>query len=339
MVEIEKIVEKVVEVPVEVVVYKDRNASTTGGAPAASAATSKTMMGDDWSAGEEMASSSTSYSTAAACSTAPRGSAGASGLNSQQIGMTQSAWGARGGLLAQTKMETQKVLVGYQPKYEVMGSAFVCYQLAVQVDCARLSWTRDRNPCAVVGRMLVGACRRGCFVFLIRDTTFPEICAFVSAYRVLVRADDPSAYQGGGRARILQHASAGGSRLPRVVIEQLLTVAGGFVVIGRGPAGLRGSGRIFDVRPDGWSWHAADQGEQERARAHHGGGAWLCRLQLRTDSRWRQPGASRPGAFGPRQHGRHRQVLPGAGGQLEQRVHQKRAADLHCAAAAGDARP
>lgn len=124
VVEIEKIVEKVVEVPVEVVVYKDRNTTNTGGA--ASAATSKTMMGDDWSAGEEMASSSASYSTAAAYSTAARGSAGASGMNSQQIGMNQSAWGAGGGLAAQTKMETQKVLVGYQPKYEVMGSAIVC---------------------------------------------------------------------------------------------------------------------------------------------------------------------------------------------------------------------
>ena len=46
MIEVEKIVEKIVEVPVEVVVFRDREVGA--------AASSSTMMGDDWSAGQQV---------------------------------------------------------------------------------------------------------------------------------------------------------------------------------------------------------------------------------------------------------------------------------------------
>jgi len=49
VIEVEKIVEKIVEVPVEVVVYKEGKE-----ARAAASSASSTIMGDDWSSGQQV---------------------------------------------------------------------------------------------------------------------------------------------------------------------------------------------------------------------------------------------------------------------------------------------
>lgn len=133
MIEIENIIEKTVEVPVEVVVFKDRSIPTTSSPPASS----KTVMGDGWAAdvSGNGSPSTQAYSTAAvsrvegyanssSAMSAENSLRGATFVQAARTssygGVAHNAWG--GASAVQTRMETQKVLVGYQPKYEVIGS-------------------------------------------------------------------------------------------------------------------------------------------------------------------------------------------------------------------------